>query len=123
MLEGPEEVYIDFEDNPKGKYKVNIRDKAKTDEKLALRLKPVTTDHQNVLRIFIDTISYQRMYRRFKQTVPWLRENHWSKKKDVRVYEFTRLQSLLGMTLPNVFATYYGTMISYDKNADTIQPK
>ena len=39
MLEGPEEVYIDFEDNPKGKYKVNIRDKAKTDEKLALRLK------------------------------------------------------------------------------------
>ena len=62
------------------------------------------------------------MFRRFKKTVPWLRENHWSKKKDVRIYEFVRLQSLLGFTAPNVFATYYGTMITFDKDQNPIQP-
>jgi hypothetical protein len=45
MLEGPEEMYIDFSENPKGEYKLFIRDKIKNDPKVAKRVKPVSKDH------------------------------------------------------------------------------
>jgi hypothetical protein len=68
MEEGPEETYIDFSENPKGEYKFKIRDlrNSKDDTSIADRVKPVTRDQLNVLRIFIDTISHQRFHRRFK---------------------------------------------------------
>jgi hypothetical protein len=108
MLKGPEEVYVDFSNNPAGEYKTFVRNLAETDPKIAQRLKPVTKDNLNVLRLFVDTIALQRVFRRFKKMLPWLKDHHWSKKAPYRVYEFLRLQSLAGYTNPNLLASYYG---------------
>jgi hypothetical protein len=60
MEAGPEDTYIDFSDNPKGEYKFKIRDIRNSNDGNGVsdRVKPVTRDKLNFLRIFIDTISH-----------------------------------------------------------------
>ena len=45
MEEGPEEVYIDFSQDPRGEYKYFVRDLTKTDPEVKKRVKPVTGEH------------------------------------------------------------------------------
>jgi hypothetical protein len=79
MLEGPEEAFIDFSEDKRGEYKILVKNLLKTDPEIAQRVKNVTRDKLNYLKLFIDTISVERMFRRFKNTISWLREHHYSK--------------------------------------------
>jgi len=72
MEAGPEEVYLDFSDDPRGEYKYFVRDLTKSDPEVKERVKPVTDDNLNYLHLFIDTISHGRFHRRMHKTKEWL---------------------------------------------------
>jgi hypothetical protein len=80
MLEGPEEAFIDFSEDKRGEFKILVKNLLKTDPEVAKRVKNITRDKLNYLKIFLDTISVERVFRRMKYMLSWLREHHYSKK-------------------------------------------
>jgi hypothetical protein len=85
-----------------------VRNLIKTDPEVAERVKALDDDHYNILHIFIDTVSRNNFFRKYKKTTKFLQEHYHTKGKSKRVYEFFRMHSIRGYTFPNLFASTYG---------------
>lgn len=99
---------MDFRNNKFGEVIFKVRNLVDRNETVRQRVKPLDSDHLNILSIFIDTVSRNNFYRMYKKTTKFLQNYHYSQKKSNRVYEFHRLHSLGGYTLPNLIASVYG---------------
>lgn len=112
MENGNEEVYVDFRTKSQGEVILKVRNLIDKDEELKKRVKKLDKDHLNILHIFIDTVSRNNFYRKYKKTTKFLQDYYHTKGKSKRVYEFFRMHSIRGYTFPNLFASTYG--ISYN---------
>ena len=83
---------------------IKVRDLIKGNKTMEERVKPLDKDHLNILHIFIDTVSRNNFFRKYKKTAKFLSENYHAEKKKKRVYEFHRVHSIRGYTFPNLFA-------------------
>lgn len=72
-------------------------------------IKDLDKDHPNVLNIFFDTVSRNRLYRIMPKTIEFFRKYLPSKGKSKVAYEFFRLHSIRPYTEPNLKASLYGT--------------
>jgi hypothetical protein len=72
MEKGPEEVYLDFSEDPRGEYKYFVRDLTESDPEVKERVKEETDDQLSYLHLFIDTISHGRFHRRLHKTKKFL---------------------------------------------------
>lgn len=106
---GEEEIFVDFRNKSVGEVFFKVRNLAERNETIAKRVKPLDKDHLNILHIFVDTVSRDNFYRKYKRTTKFLQDHHYTQKKSKRVYEFHRLHSLGGYTLPNLVASTYGS--------------
>ena len=106
---GYRESYMDFRESPEGKYVIKLRDQRKNPD-FNRKLLPHDNDHMNILHIFIDTVSRQRVYRTMKKTVEILKKYHFSRNEKIRVYEFFRHHALAGYTWPNLMSSMYGSI-------------
>ena len=109
---GNEEVFIDFREKKTGEIVIKLRNLIEKDAAVKNRVKDLDKDHLNILHIFIDTVSRNNFFRKYKKTTKLLQENFHTEKKSKRVYEFHRLHSIRGYTFPNLFASTYG--LSYN---------
>ena len=98
-----------------GKIKFNIK-KNKTlikEKKLILKNNKDNLLYQNILVMFIDTLSRAHFHRKFRKTTRFLNQfseympNH--KKKNMTIFQFFKYNSLYYYTDPNVKAAYYGS--------------
>ena len=116
---GEEEVYVDFRTKATGQVVLKVRNLLQKNETIKNRVKKEDAQHKSVLHIFIDTLSRNQFHRRYNRTSKFLNEYHHSRKKNKRVYEFFRLHSIKGYTLPNLIASVYGVNDFFiDKNED-----
>jgi len=99
------EVFIDFNTEKSGelKYKLKPLNSTRMEE-----IGPEGDHHKSILRIFIDTTSRNRFYRRFPKTREFLKNYIPSEDKSKAIYEFFRLHSIKGFTAPNLIASVYG---------------
>lgn len=109
---GKEEIYVDFRNKTSGELIIKVRNLIKGNKQMEERVKLLDKDHLNILHIFVDTVSRNNFFRKYKKTSKFLQENYHSEKKKKRVYEFHRLHSIRGYTFPNLFASTYG--MAYD---------
>lgn len=97
MLNGPNEVFIDFrKDLDQGEVVImlkKITDQAFLED---------STKFPSFLNIFVDTVSRPRFHRRFKKLAKFIQKYHYSKDGDYLAYEFHRLHSNRGYTSPNL---------------------
>ena len=103
METGNEEVFVDFRKNKNGEIVIKLKDISAS--------KTILDEDENytsILRIFVDTISRPRFYRRFPKTKDFLRQFAPSKGKSKSIYEFFRLHSIKGFTAPNLVGSLYG---------------
>jgi hypothetical protein len=112
MNEGDEEIFVDFRNKQTGQINIKLKNLMERDNEVKERVKPWDKDHYNILHIFVDTVSRNNFYRKYKKTTKLLQEYYHAEKKSKRVYEFHRLHSIRGYTFPNLFASTYG--LSYD---------
>ena len=119
METGPREVFIDFRTNPEGEIKLKLKNlKNDQNPEIQKRVKPVDSEHQNILLIFIDTVSRPNFFRKYKKTVEFLRRYNFSLKQKLRAFEYFRLHSIRGYTFPNLFASTYGAPYSISFDVD-----
>ena len=105
---GDRESYMDFRESPEGKYVIKLRDQKKNSD-FKRNLLPHDKDHMNILHIFMDTVSRQRVYRAMPKTVDVLKKYHFTRNEKMRVYEFFRHHALGGYTWPNLMSSMYGS--------------
>lgn len=105
---GKNELFLDFRKNSQGELKLKLRNLIKSDKKIAERVKNEEKKFPNVAYIFIDTVSRQEFWRKYKKTARFLEKFHHKKNKKLRAYEFTKLHSIRPYTFPNLFASNYG---------------
>lgn len=107
---GDHELFLDFRENPEGEVKVKFRNKLEKDQELKDRVKESDKENPNVIHLFLDTVSRQEFYRKYKKTVDFLEKRHNSKNKTERVssFEFTKFHSIKPFTSANLFPSTYG---------------
>lgn len=105
---GINELFLDFRQDKKGELIVKLKDKTKGSEEVKNRVKETDKNFPNIITLFIDTVSRQEFYRKYKKTVEFLEKYHYSKNKKTQSFEFTKLHSILPYTFPNLFASNYG---------------
>jgi hypothetical protein len=66
--DGEEEIFVDFRNRAEGEIIMKIRNLVKRNETVRKRVKLVDKDHLNILRIFLDTVSRNEFYRKYKKT-------------------------------------------------------
>jgi hypothetical protein len=76
---GEKEVFIDFRNKPDGEVVIKLRDIRNSNPNHNLLTHD--KDHMNVLHLFVDTVSRQRFFRKFKQTASLLKDYHFTNKK------------------------------------------
>lgn len=103
MKNGEQEVFVDFRKKKEGEILIKLKDLSHK-----RKLLPEDNDNLSILRIFVDTISINRFYRRFPKTRKFLEQYIPSKNKNKAIYEFFRLHSIKGFTAPNLVASVYG---------------
>lgn len=109
---GYEEVYVDFRKKKEGEVILKVRNLIERNPKIRERVKKLDDDHYNILHLFVDTVSRNNFFRKYKKTTKFLQEYYHTNGKSKRVYEFFRFHSIRGYTFPNLFASTYG--LSYD---------
>ena len=105
---GDRESYMTFRESPEGKYVIKLRDQRENPD-FKRTLLPHDKDHMNILHIFMDTVSRQRVYRAMPKTVDVLKKYHFTRNEKMRVYEFFRHHALEGYTWPNLISSMYGS--------------
>jgi hypothetical protein len=103
------ELFLDFRKNPLGEAIIKVKDRTKTNPTLKQRLKDTDEDHPNVLNIFVDTVSRDRIWRKYKRMVQVLADIKNNKDIKAEVYEHKMLFSIGGWTMPNKSAWFYGS--------------
>jgi hypothetical protein len=111
---GDKELFIDFrgENSELGKVIPVARDRSKFDPKIKTRLKEESPDKPSVLRIFMDTTSKYRFYRKFKKTIKFLTNLKNNPSSNHRVVENTKHHNVAGFTDPNQLAFTHGISFS-----------
>lgn len=105
---GDKEVFIDFRRVPEGEVILKLRDLRKKSP--GLNLLPHDKDHLNILHLFVDTVSRQRLFRRFTKTAEILKDYHFTKNKKIRSYEFFRFHAIVPWTSYNLISSVYGSI-------------
>lgn len=105
---GEREVFYDFRTNPNGEVIIKLRDLSKTKE-FEGKFLPHNDDFPNVLNIFIDTVSRNRLYRQLPNLVNFFRKYIPENEKTKMVYEYFRMHSIQPFTETNLKASLYGT--------------
>lgn len=105
---GEKEVFVDFRNSEIGEVVFKVRNLILRNQEIERRVKPLDKEHFNILQIFIDTVSRNNFFRMYDKTKEFLKNYHYSQKKSTRVYEFHRLHSIAGFTIPNILASTYG---------------
>ena len=72
LKNGDEEVYVDFREDPKGKLVLKVRDLIKKDPNVRERVKKLDKQHFNILHLFVDTVSRNNFFRKYKKTTKFL---------------------------------------------------
>ena len=103
---GDRESYMDFRESTEGKYVIKLRDQKKNSD-FKWNLLPHDNDHMNILHIFMDTVSRQRVYIAMPKTVDVLKKIPFTRNEKMRVYEFFRHHALGGYTWPNLMSSMY----------------
>jgi hypothetical protein len=70
--EGDEEVFVDFRSNKKGDLILKVRNLIDKDPEIKKRVQKLDKDHLNILHIFVDTVSRNNFYRKYKKTTKFL---------------------------------------------------
>ena len=118
------EVYVDFSNGPYGKLKIEINySKELSKNRLSLSQ---NIDSNNILFIFLDSISRVHFYRQFKKTSKFIKKFLTFKgfstkdypKQNYHGFEFIKYHSFLGPTLPNAIPMFSG--VYYDKNNEMV---
>ena len=108
------EVYADFSSNPYGKLKIKINYSSElSKERLSFSK---NKDSNNILFIFLDSISRVHFYRQFKKTSKFLKKflsynGHSTKNNPKQIYhgfEFIKFHKFYGTTLTNVIPMFSG---------------
>lgn len=112
------EMFIDFrgEHRDKGKLIVQAKDFSKTKAEIASRLKEESVNRPSIIKIFIDTTSRFRFYRKFKKTIKFLTELKHNPESRHMVLENLKHHNVGGNTDPNQLAFVYG--VSYEQCFD-----
>ena len=114
------EVYVDFSSNPYGKLKIKINYSSElSKERLSLSK---NMDSNNILFIFLDSMSRVHFYRQFKKTSKFLKKflsfnGHSTKDYPKQIYhgfEFFKFHKFFGTTLTNVIPMFSG--VYFDPN-------
>lgn len=116
--ESDKEMFIDFRGKfkDKGKLIVRAKDFTKTNPVIASRVKDETVDRPSVIKIFLDTTSRFRFYRKFKKTIKFLTNLKYNRDSSHTVIENLKHHNLGGFTDPNQLAYTYG--VSYEQCLD-----
>jgi hypothetical protein len=113
----PKEFFIDFrgKNSEKGIPIVKAKDFRKYDPEIKERLegKEESLEHPSIIRIFYDTTSRFRFYRKFKKTIKFLTNLKHHPDSTYEVNEMLKFHTHAGFTDPNQVAYDYG--ISYDQ--------
>ena len=121
MSKSQREAFLDFRSNPYGELIVEPKDIRILNSNRKEQIKPLDAEHKNVLMIFIDTVSRQNFFRKYKKTTEFLRYYNSRLQKNLRAYEYFRLHSIRSYTFPNIFASTYG--ISYQDSFKDLRRK
>jgi hypothetical protein len=102
------EMFVDFSKDPKGISVVKAKSVFKKHPERESESKPVDEDHPNVLTIFIDTASRERIWRKYPRLTQFLANAKNNPNFPANVYEYKNLFSIGGWTKPNTVASIYG---------------
>jgi hypothetical protein len=123
--EGPKEFFIDYrgKNSVLGKALIEPKDFTKYDPKIAARMKDKeeSVDHPSVIRIFFDTTSKHRFYRKYKKSIKFLTNLKHNPKGTYEVIESLKFHTHAGFTEPNQIAYSYG--VSWDQCKQNLQLK
>jgi hypothetical protein len=112
IKDSPKEFFIDFrgKNAKKGKPIVQAKDFRKFDPEIKKRMegKDESYDHPSVLRIFYDTTSRFRFYRKFPKTIKFLTNLKNNPDSTHEVVESLKFHNHAGFTNPNQIAYNYG---------------
>lgn len=103
-----EEIFIDFSERPEGESKIIVKSVLKNNPELDKKIKEVDEDHLNVLSIFIDTASRDRIWRKYPRMSQFLASAKHDPDFVANVYEHKLFFSIAGWTIPNIVASVYG---------------
>lgn len=104
----PNEAFVDFGEDPKGRSIIKAKSVFKKHPNREKESKPVDEDHPNVLTIFIDTVSRERIWRKYPRLTQFLANAKNDPNFPAKVYEYKNLFSIGGWTSANTVASIYG---------------
>lgn len=115
----PNEAFIDFGEHPKGMSVIKAKSVFKAHPNREKESKPVDEDHPNVLTIFIDTVSRERLWRKYPRLTQFLVNAKNDPEFPANVYEYKNLFSIGGRTSANTVPSIYGMNRYGDEEVDS----
>jgi hypothetical protein len=118
------EVEIEFDENKRGTIHIKVNRNetlVKERKKIAEKVKSL---YNNVLILYLDTVSRMHFYRKLKKVVeifkPYFKYNINENEKKFTAFEFLKYNSLKAFTYDCIRAMFYGQSIKKEKNGTNL---
>ena len=93
-----DEIFVDLRKSRYGVPVIRLKSLERTNQERFKQIQPVDDEHLNVLNLFIDTISKERFYRRFRYTAQFLHDLKHDPENEIEMYEFHKFHTVGGTT-------------------------